>query len=97
MRPDKKIIVDEVWDDARIGEFLDKLPMGDGEDADYSILLNAYRSMRPDDFARFIERFVAAGHDPSARGSDGRTLMETIASHRHGAPFRDILGAAGAH
>ena len=93
MRPDKKQITDEVWDEARIRGFLDKAPLGADEDPDYSALLYAYRSMRPDDFAVFVDMFVAAGRDLEARGRLGRTLAETIADHRHGAPFREILAA----
>lgn len=94
MRPDKQKVIDEVWDDARVEGFLQKLPMGD-EPAQYSILLNAYRAMRPEDFERFMAMFVAAGHDPAARNRAGETLREHIAGHRHGAPFTKILQAAG--
>ena len=52
MRPDKAKVVDEVWDDARIDEYLTKQAMG-GESVAFSLLLNAYRSMRPADFERF--------------------------------------------
>ncbi|MCP5179473.1 MAG: PA4642 family protein [Pseudomonadales bacterium] len=94
MRPDKKAIVDEVWDDARIESFLDKSPMGEGEDPDYSLLLNAYRGMRAEDFARFIRRYLATGRSLDACGRDGRTLRETISGHRHASDFLRILDAA---
>jgi len=92
-RPDKQQVIDEVWDDARIRSFLDKAPLGVDEDPDYSALLYAYRSMRPEDFALFIDMFVAAGRNLNARGRQGQTLVETIAHHRHGAPFRAIVNA----
>lgn len=95
MRPDKKAIVDEVWDDARIEGFLQKPPMGDGENPDFSILLYAYRSMRVDDFARFLPLYKAAGKDPGVRGRDGKTLRELLAGHRKAAPFIEVLDAAG--
>jgi hypothetical protein len=94
LRPDKQKVVDEVWDDARVESFLHKSPMGD-EPADYSALLNAYRSMRPEDFERFIAMYTGAGRDPAARSRAGATLRETIAEHRLGEPFRRILSAAG--
>lgn len=94
LRPDKQKVVDEVWDDARVESFLHKQPMGD-ETADFSVLLNAYRSMRPEDFQRFMAMYTAAGRDPAARNRRGATLRETIAGHRHGEPFRRILEAAG--
>ena len=95
MRPDKTKVVDEVWDDARIEAFLHKAPLGDERSADYSALLYAYRSMRPDDFATFIRLFVDAGRDVNAKSNGGETLLATIRDHRHGAPFRAILEKVG--
>ena len=94
MRPDKAKVVDEQWDDARIDSFLDKGTMGD-EPAEFSILLNAYRSMRAEDFARFIDKFTARGGDVNARDKRGRTLLDTIAGHDKAAPFKEILSARG--
>lgn len=90
MRADKAKVVDEVWDDARIESFLHKPPMGD-ESADYSKLLHAYRSMRIDDFARFLERFKATGGDVHATSNAGLSLAETIKSHTKAGPFVELL------
>lgn len=86
-RKDKAKVVDEVWDDARVASFLDKQPLGDEMNADFSALLYAYRSMRHADFERFVDLFVTAGRDLNARSNDGKTLTETIRGHRQGAPF----------
>lgn len=94
LRPDKKKVIDEVWDDERVRSYLDKAPMG-AENADYSVLLNAYRAMRPADFERFMTLFVAAGRDPAATSRAGRSLRQSIAGHRHAGPFLTILEAAG--
>ncbi len=96
MRPDKQKVVDEVWDDARIRGFLDKAPLGEGVDPDFSALLYAYRSMRPADFRVFIDWFVAAGRNLDARDETGATLAELIAAHRRSRPFRRILREAAA-
>ncbi len=90
MRPDKAKVVNEEWDDARIDSFLDKGAMGD-EPAEFSILLHAYRSMRAEDFARFIDKFVTRGGNVSAQDKRGRTLLDTIAEHEKAADFREIL------
>ena len=92
MRPDKAKVVDEVWDDARIESFLEKENMGTESD-DFSRLLHAYRSMRVEDFERFLSRFKAQGGDPSAKSSDGRSLSEIIGSHRKAEPFLRLLNA----
>ena len=96
MRPDKQKVVDEVWDEARIRGFLDKAPLGDGVDADFSVLLYAYRSMRPEDFRKFIDYFRQAGRNLDARGEAGESLAQLIATHRHAGPFQQILEEADA-
>ncbi len=55
MRPDKKIITDEVWDDERVRGFLVAALTARWRRIRTSCCsLNAYRGMRVDDFARFI-------------------------------------------
>jgi hypothetical protein len=93
-RKDKKHVVDEVWTPERVRSFLDLQPPA-GIDADYHRLLRAYQSMRADDFEDFIQLFLAAGGKLDARGPDNQTLLEEIRRHRHGAPFAEILRAAG--
>jgi hypothetical protein len=96
MRPDKKTITDEVWDDARVRSFLaPRAPQG-GDDPDFVLLLNAYRSMRPEDFARFVDFYREAGHDLNPRNESGQRFIEFITPHRHAAAFIDILVRAGA-
>lgn len=96
MRPDKQKVIDEVWDDERIHSFLTKSAFGSETDPDFSCLLHAYRSMRAEDFARFLTVFKAAGRDVNATGRDGYTLLALIADHAQSEPFRTSLKAAGA-
>ncbi len=96
MRADKKKVVDEVWDDARVRSFLGKKPLGSETNADYSALLYAYRSMRVEDFRRFLVFFVADGRDLNARSQSGDSLLATISGHRQGAEFSAALRDAGA-
>jgi hypothetical protein len=96
MRPDKKSITDEVWDDERVRSFLSpRTPQG-GDDPDFLILLNAYRGMRVDDFVRFLRFYCEEHHDLDARNESGQRFIDVIASHRHGRPFADAMIAAGA-
>ena len=90
MRADKAKVVDEIWDEARIESFLNKGPMGD-EPEQFSCLLNAYRGMRSEDFARFLEQFKARGGDANAQSKDGRTLLEIIEAHELFAPVRKAV------
>jgi hypothetical protein len=96
MRPDKKIITDEVWDDQRIRGFLAPKPAQSGDAPDFVLLLNAYRAMRVEDFARFIRFFVEDRHDLNALNEAGQTFVEVIATHRHGGGFADVISVAGA-
>lgn len=90
MRKDKEKVLDEQWDDARVASFLQERP-GDGENADYQLLLRAYQSMRESDFARFVNMFRAANRDVSATGPDGQSLSELMSEHRYGAAYAEIL------
>jgi len=95
MRPDKKIITDEIWDDERVRSFLMPLPAQGNDDKDFTLLVNAYRGMRIDDFVRFIRFFREAQHRLDAESESGETFVEFIARHRHGKPFVDAVIAAG--
>jgi hypothetical protein len=96
MRPDKKIITDEVWDDERVRSFLTPQARQGADDADFTLLVNAYRAMRIDDFVRFIAFFVHSKHRLDAQNEIGQTFVEFIARHRHGKPFVEAAIAAGA-
>lgn len=94
MRADKAKVVDEVWDEERIESFLSKGPMG-STPHDHSKLLHAYRSMRVDDFERFVTKFRSQGGDTAAVDEQGRTLVEVIGTHAKSAPFIEILEQTG--
>ena len=98
MRKDKQKVLDEVWDDDRVRSFLGKtVPTQSGTsfpgDPDFYVLRNAYQSMRPEDFGRFLAFYRAEGRDVCARDGHGRTLAEAIAGHAKAAPFVELLNA----
>ena len=84
--PSQPQVTDEVWDDDRIKIFLEMEPYGQ-ENADFHVLLKAYRGMRPDDFDRFLNFFGEAGRDLDATDPAGRTLWQIVEKHRHGDAF----------
>ena len=90
MRADKAKVTDEIWDEQRIQSFLNKPAMGQ-EPKHYSQLLFAYRSMRAEDFERFVKAFVAGGGNVNAKNRDGLTLVQVIKSHQKSAAFTSIL------
>lgn len=83
--PSQPQVTDEVWDDERVQSFLELEPYG--ENADFHVLLKAYRGMRPDDFARFLRFFSEAGRQLDATDQRGRTLWSIIEAHHQGAEF----------
>ena len=94
MKRDKQKVVEEVWDDARVRGFLDKRAPDLPGDADFHVLLFAYRSMRADDFGRFLRHFTAAGHDVRARNAQGLDVAGYIAPHAGAGPYVALLEAA---
>jgi hypothetical protein len=89
-RKDKKKVLGETFDDARILSFL-TLSAPAGVDADYHCLEIAYRGMHHENFATFVRFFVEAGRNLHAKGPRGLTFREVIASHRHGQDYLDAL------
>ena len=88
-------VTDEWFTDERVKSFLDMQPVA-GEDADYHVLLKAYRGMVPEAFERFIEFFVEAGRNLDAPGPGGKTLLKLASEHRNSTEYVRILREAGA-
>lgn len=95
-RKDKKQVIGEPMTDEQIRVFLNVQPEA-GVDPDYHALLRAYRSLRSDDFERFLAFFVEAGRNPSAPGPDGKTLLTLICDHQQSEDYREALRRIGAH
>ncbi len=87
----------EPWSDERVFAHLNIEPPA-GVNADFHVLYNAYKHMRPHDFERLLHRFVADGRNLNATGPDGRTVRAWLAEHpRHSGPFLALLDQHGAH
>lgn len=94
-RKDKKKVVGEPMTDEQVKVFLGGIPEA-GEDPHFHDLLKAYRSLREEDFERFLTYFVAANGNVNAIGPDGRTMLETVSDHRLSSGYADALRAVGA-
>jgi len=90
LKKDKQQVIGEVFDAGRLRGFLEVAPPA-GVDPDYHILEKAYRGMGAENFATFLELFIAAGRNPRARNPAGQTLAEVIAGHRHAGPYLAAL------
>lgn len=95
LRKDKEKVLGEIFDEARIKTFLDyTAPAGVNED--FHLLEKAYRGMRGENFATFVKLFIEAGRNINATGSDGKTFLQTVKSHRNGEEYAIALETAGA-
>lgn len=97
-RPDKEKVIDEVWTDTRIKEFLhSSTPSQAGQpflgDHDFYVLLKAYQAMRVEDFTKFLVYFKESGGDFDAINGREQTLKTFISTHRKAGPFIAALDA----
>ncbi len=96
LKKDKAKVIDPVWNEGRIREFLDVIPAEDVE-ADFHMLMKAYRSMRAEDFATFVQMFLAEKRDINAKDPAGRTVLSYVSEHRNSAEYAETLKKAGAN
>lgn len=99
VRPDKQKVIDEVWTDGRVKEFLGTItPSQTGEefqgDHDFFVLLRAYHAMRIEDFEKFLEYFKREGGNLTATNGHAQTVRAFISSHRKAGPFIAAIDAA---
>ena len=99
VRPDKQKVIDEVWTDGRVKEFLGTItPSQSGEefagDHDFYVLLRAYHAMRIEDFQKFLEYFKQEGGNLQSTNERNQTVREFISTHRKAGPFIAAIDAA---
>ncbi len=95
MAKDKEVVVDEVWTETRIREFLDVKP-AEAVEADFHALLKAYQQMRADDFAKFVAMFIEQGRNINARNAARRSVLSYVREHSKSVAYADILQRNGA-
>lgn len=89
-KKDKKVIEDEQRSDDQLRFFLGVQPPA-GVDADFHTLEIAYRSMKPDEFERFVGFFKADGRNVQAKNPAGETLAQVLSQHRLGSAYIAVL------
>ncbi|GAB3372178.1 PA4642 family protein [Spongiibacter taiwanensis] len=95
MAKDKEKVLDEVWTEDRVREFL-SVEAKAGTNPDFHKLLKAYQSMRADDFELFIGMFLESGGDINATDKAGRSVLSYAKEHRNSADFVTALEKNGA-
>ena len=94
-RKDKKKVIGEPMTDEQVQAFLGTEPEA-GVDADFHSLLRAYRSLREEDFRRFVAFFKDQGRNLAAPGPDGRTVADVMTRHGRSEGYLAALRDAGA-
>ncbi|MCP3908230.1 MAG: hypothetical protein GY712_09465 [Oceanicoccus sp.] len=95
LKKDKEKVLDEVWTEERVKDFLDVKPAEDIE-ADFHVLLKAYQSMRLENFAEFVGFFTAQDRNINATNPKGETVLSIVKQHRASADYAEVLSANGA-
>ena len=93
MKKDKKKIIGEELSNARLQELLSLSPPA-GENRAFHILIRAYRSLREDDFDRFIGFYTETGLELNPCDRFGNPLLEVLSVHQHAAPYLKALQTA---
>ena len=88
-KKDKQAVIDEVITDVLMEQFFALQPP-QGTERDYHMLERAYRGLPAPDFARFVDLFVARGHQVNSKGPQG-TMLEVISRHRKGGEYAAAL------
>ena len=95
LKKDKQKVLGEVFDDERVRSFLTIHPR-EGINTDYLLLERAYRGMKAQNFATFINFFSEAGHDINACGPEGSNMLEVMLEHEQSADYISAMKSAGA-
>jgi len=93
MRKDKHQVIGEEMTDEQVRLFLAPEPAGATPPALHK-LIKAYRGLRLDDFARFVDFFVQEGYDLAAKDAQGRDFAALIEDQRQAAPYIEAVKTA---
>ena len=85
----------EPLSDEHVASFLGAIPE-EGVDADFHALMRAYRSLRVEEFERFLGFFTREGRNLQARDPEGRTLADVLRGYRRAGPYLELLERYGA-
>lgn len=94
MKKDKKKIIGESLSDERIKELLALRPPV-GESRSFHILTRAYRTLRQEDFSRFILFYAETGLELNPCDRSGRRFLDVLSRHQRAAPYIQILHTVG--
>lgn len=80
----------EPLSDEHVRSFLNSQPE-EGVDPDFHVLMRAYRSLRVEEFERFLAFFRQDGRNLEARDPGGRTLADILSRYPMAGPYLEAL------
>ena len=92
MRKDKKQVIGEPMSDESIKLFLTCEPADQTPPALHK-LIKAYRSLRIDDFERFVEFFLEQGLSLETRDEKGQDFIALVQDQRLAEPYIEVINA----
>jgi hypothetical protein len=95
LKKDKEKVLDEVWTEQRVKDFLEVKPAEDIE-ADFHVLLKAYQSMRLENFEEFVGFFTADNRNINATNPKGETVLSIVKQHPSSTDYANVLSTNGA-
>ena len=96
LKKDKEKVLDEVWTQQRVKDFLE-IKTAENIEADFHVLLKAYQSMRLENFEEFIGFFTVEKRDINATNPQGETVLSIIKNHNKSAAYATVLEENGAN
>ena len=95
LKKDKEKVLDEVWTEQRVKDFLDVKPAEELE-ADFHVVLKAYQSMRLENCEEVVGLFVAEKRNINATNPNGETVLSIIKQHRTSGDYATVMIDNGA-
>lgn len=92
---DKQKVIGEELDEAKVARFLEMQPIGE-ENADFHVLVKAYRGLPAEAFDRFLVMFCEQGRDVNATDAEGRSLLTIVQQHQNQPGYVEVLQKHGA-
>lgn len=96
LKKDKQKVIGETLDEAKVKAFLDYEPYENDENADFHILIKAYRGLPAHEFERFLAYYKDSGRELNPVNAKGEHFVDVISQNESQQEYVDILKSAGA-
>ena len=95
MKKDKEKVIGEAFSEEKLALFLQFKPY-DESDADFHILLKAYRGLPEEGFEQFLQLFKRHGRNINAQNHQNETFLDYISNNLNQQRYVLLMKEAGA-